>query len=254
MWPWLQNFEEWTSSWFGRRSLTRTPSGIVIYVNLLPHPPTDWGLSKSALGGVRRDEAGSSPVFIFYPAVEQVLGVPGDDIKESRTHPSLPQNGHFGLARIIAHEILHVLLPEKSHDRSGIFTPDLKRSTLLSQELKLENKTELRSRSVSAWVDPGFRRPSYGAPFRKSPMRHRKSVQSGRHSPPSSPEASGEASAPGEPLPQAETGGSIVPAESNRAYSPYARHRSRVTGSLISISRARKLAGTSTTSSKPETA
>ncbi len=116
------------------------PQRIVIYVNLLPHPPTDWGLSKSALGGVRRDEAGSSPVFIFYPAVEQVLGVPGDTSRITDP-PISPAKWTLGLARIIAHEILHVLLPEKSHDRSGIFAPDLKRSTLLSQELKLENET-----------------------------------------------------------------------------------------------------------------
>jgi hypothetical protein len=116
------------------------PQQSVIHVNLLPHPPTDWGLSAKALGAVRRGEASSSPVFIFYPSIERVLGTPSDTPRIlDQAIP--PAKWIHALARIIAHEILHVLLPERTHDRSGIFAANFKRNTLLSRELELEDQT-----------------------------------------------------------------------------------------------------------------
>jgi hypothetical protein len=116
------------------------PQRSVIYVNLLPHPPTDWGLSVKSLGAVRRGEARSSPVFIFYPSIERVLGTPSDTPRIlDQAIP--PAKWIRALARIIAHEILHVLLPGRTHDRSGIFAPEFKRNTLLSRELELEAET-----------------------------------------------------------------------------------------------------------------
>ncbi len=113
---------------------------IVIFVNILPHPPADWGLSTKALGVVRRDERGSSPVFVFYPSIERVLGVPGraDRISDEDIPPA---KWVLGLARIIAHEILHVLLPGKPHDRIGIFASDLRPHALIARKLDLEEQT-----------------------------------------------------------------------------------------------------------------
>jgi hypothetical protein len=116
------------------------PERKVIFVSILPHSPTDWGLSTKALGAVHRVEEGSSPVFVFYPSIERMLGTPSNTARIfDQTIP--PAKWIRALARIIAHEILHVLLPEKPHDRSGIFASDLKRNTLFSRELQLEDET-----------------------------------------------------------------------------------------------------------------
>jgi hypothetical protein len=112
----------------------------VVFVNISPNSPRDWGLTQMALGAVRRDESGSSPVFIFYPAIEQMLGEQRN-VGRMVGPFSPPAKWNRGLARIITHEILHILLPDRPHDSKGLFAPNFTRKTLLSQEMELDPET-----------------------------------------------------------------------------------------------------------------
>ncbi len=111
----------------------------VLQVVLLPHSAEAWGRTGGTLGAVRYDGASASSVFVFYPSVEKVLGVPAD----GASILGGPSGTLWmrGLARIIVHEILHVILPHRPHDAVGLFASNLKGPQLLAAELELDVDT-----------------------------------------------------------------------------------------------------------------
>jgi hypothetical protein len=114
-------------------------AGFVLQVVLLPHSAKDWGRTEETLGAVRLDGASASAVFVFYPSIKQALGVPADGTSILGGTPGTLWMR--GLARIIVHEMLHVLLPGRPHDAAGLFASNLKARELLAAELELGAET-----------------------------------------------------------------------------------------------------------------
>lgn len=114
--------------------------GFFVRVQIVAKMPARWNLAESSLGAVHKTLDGPSPVFVFYPSVVRVLGFPGKS--EKLTGPPLPVSKWIrGLARIILHEILHVLLPESPHDETGIFAENLEPRDLTARTLNLQENT-----------------------------------------------------------------------------------------------------------------
>lgn len=111
----------------------------VLQVVLLPHSAKDWGRTEETLGAVRLDGASASSVFVFYPSVKQTLGVPANGTSILGGTPGTLWVR--GLARIILHEMLHVLLPGRPHDAAGLFASNFKATELLAAELELDAET-----------------------------------------------------------------------------------------------------------------
>ena len=114
-------------------------AGFVLRVVLLPHSARDWGRTEETLGAVRLDGSSASSVYVFYPSVNLALGVPADGTSILGGTPGTLWVR--GLARIIVHEMLHVLLPGRAHDASGLFASNLKARELLAAELELDAET-----------------------------------------------------------------------------------------------------------------
>ncbi len=135
-------------TWAKKPELAAASSALRIV--LLPHRANEWGRTQETLGAVHLDKASPSSVFVFYPAVLDVLGDPGDpsSILEGSSRPDWLR----GLARIIVHEMIHFLIPGRPHDGSGLFAQSLKASNLLGPKLELEAETRsaLVSRLCSA--------------------------------------------------------------------------------------------------------
>jgi hypothetical protein len=121
---------------------TKAP-GPILRVVLLPHGAADWGRSDSTLGAVRLGGDSPSSIYVFYPAVKQVIGAPTDT-----TSILGGPSGRIwvrALARIVLHEMIHFLLPGRPHDTSGLFAQNLSGRDLLGSTLSLapETKTAL---------------------------------------------------------------------------------------------------------------
>jgi hypothetical protein len=117
--------------------------GFFVRVQIVAKMPARWNLAESSLGAVHKTLDGPSPVFVFYPSVVRVLGFPGKS--EKLTGPPLPVSKWIrGLARIILHEILHVLLPESPHDETGIFAENLEPRDLTARTLNLQENTRAK--------------------------------------------------------------------------------------------------------------
>ncbi len=120
-----------------------------VTVAVLNHSSRDWGIAKGAMAatlGARSGSAGS--IFLFYPDITRSM-----DFRPART--SSIRNGRppgvswdVGIARVIAHEILHYFLPGRPHDEAGIFKEHQRGDLLLSPKLEVSPKTQeaLRSR------------------------------------------------------------------------------------------------------------
>lgn len=138
---------------------TESVSGgaITIPVVVRSHLASDWGLPADALGAVRgRDRR---MIFLFFPAIENALPeIPvgsGTILKRER---AFARPWGTGVARVIAHEIVHFLLPDRPHDRAGLFQAHLTEDLLLGSELTLSPATETALRSRLGRLALGARR------------------------------------------------------------------------------------------------
>jgi hypothetical protein len=89
-------------------------------------------------------------VFVFFPGLSRTLGHEGTSYT--------PRRGielARAMARVLAHEIVHVLAPERGHAAEGLMSEQLKRGDLVSSAVSLDDhsarlaKTELRR-----WMSP----------------------------------------------------------------------------------------------------
>ncbi len=126
-----------------RQSLEPGETGI--HVVILPHDAQDWDMARKTLGAVKRPPDGSwSPVFIFFPAVERILG---SSAARGSISPGPPGSLWVkGLSRIIVHEILHVLLPGRPHDAAGLFGRTQTRHGLFARHIELSPRDARGSR------------------------------------------------------------------------------------------------------------
>jgi hypothetical protein len=119
---------------------TFSRAGITIPVVVRSHLASDWGLPPDALGTVRGGER--RMIYLFFPAIENALPeIPSGKGTILRRHGAFARPWSVGVARVIAHEILHFLLPGRSHDRTGLFAGHFTEDMLLGSTLALAPTT-----------------------------------------------------------------------------------------------------------------
>ena len=119
---------------------TPKSAGVRVQIVLKSADPTRWGLPQKTMGVVIGSKVPRSSVFIFLPNVLRTLGY-GPEVKRRRP----PKEVAFiarGLARVVAHEVIHAVVPEHGHDGGGLLAPKLKRKGLTWSHLDLDDATQ----------------------------------------------------------------------------------------------------------------
>jgi hypothetical protein len=130
------------ATWSSDPTETTPVASRTVNVVILPHSSRDWKMERGVLATVRWAEESRGAVFIFYPDVERTLDyAPGR--YQSILHGGKPPAPSWqkGIARVIAHEILHYLLPGRPHDATGIFMSHVDGSFLMAPSFRVEDAT-----------------------------------------------------------------------------------------------------------------
>lgn len=110
-----------------------------VRVNLMPIESSYWSLPKHTMGVVIGEEVPRTAVYIFYPSVLRTLGyeLVADLARSPRERARLTR----ALGRVIAHELVHAIVPEREHDHEGLLNSNLKRKHLQQSHLRLLDET-----------------------------------------------------------------------------------------------------------------
>ncbi len=111
------------------------PSPEKIHVLLLPKKPSGWPLGKHTMGAATWDQF--PVVRLFYEDIAHTLSVRPAPIRDgsSRHRVFLITRG---IARVLSHEIVHVVAPDHSHASYGFFRQKLNRANLRRSKLQLD--------------------------------------------------------------------------------------------------------------------
>ncbi|MEE9264568.1 MAG: hypothetical protein V3V11_08945 [Vicinamibacteria bacterium] len=129
---------------------TSKRAGVRLQVLLRATDPARWELPKHTMGVVIGNKVPRSSVFIFLPNVLRTLGY-GPKVKRMRPPKDVALIAR-GLTRVVAHEIVHAIVPEHGHDTGGLLAPKLRRDSLTSRQLDLDPPT--RALLLSRLADP----------------------------------------------------------------------------------------------------
>lgn len=112
-----------------------------IRVILLNSAPATWGLGERVMGAVLGQRLPRATVYVFYPSVLRTLRRyrhhPGPRRGSSRLGSESP-NVATALARVLAHEVVHVLAPGRSHATSGLMQQRLDERDLLADDVVID--------------------------------------------------------------------------------------------------------------------
>jgi hypothetical protein len=127
-----------------------------VNVVVLPHSSRDWKMQQGVLATVRWAEPSRGAVFIFYPDIERALDyAPGRYQSILRGGKPPAPSWQKGIARVIAHEILHYFLPGRPHDAAGIFMSHVGGDFLMSPSFGLAEATrDALTESLLGGADP----------------------------------------------------------------------------------------------------
>lgn len=119
---------------------TPKSAGVRLQIVLRATDPTRWGLPEHTMGVVIGNKVPRSSVFVFLPNVLRTLGY-GPKVKRVRPPKDVALIAR-GLTRVVAHEIVHAIVPEHGHDGGGLLAPKLKRKALTWSHLDLDDATQ----------------------------------------------------------------------------------------------------------------
>ena len=125
--------------WFTGDPRSDVSDVITVRVLLRPRSSEQLGLAPNAMGANLASERRGEAVFVFLPNVLRTVGHEGN--LELGTSPQQRSRIQRALARVIAHEVIHAVLPERVHDADGIFSARLTRRRLVSKELDVDSET-----------------------------------------------------------------------------------------------------------------
>ena len=111
-------------------------------VNAIVLPGEDWrfGLPPNTMAAAYGERGEKYSIFVFYPGVRRTLGH-----RESQLSPRHVAELTRALARIVAHEVVHVLAPERGHADSGLMSGRLTREALLADAIDLDGSSLARA-------------------------------------------------------------------------------------------------------------
>jgi hypothetical protein len=117
-----------------------------VQVILLSRDRSHGGVHADTMGAVQRSEGSNSAVWILLSNVHYALG-------GSREHQALlpVELVARAVGRVLAHELVHLIMPEMPHASTGLMQPRLGRAFLLKDELRLDPalSSVLRTRLAS---------------------------------------------------------------------------------------------------------
>jgi hypothetical protein len=112
-------------------------------VNAVVVPREDWrfGLPPNTMAATLGEKGAKYTIFVFYPGVRRTLGY-----REDVTSPRQVAELSRALARVVAHEVIHVLAPERGHAESGLMSGNLGREELLADSIVLDPRSRESAR------------------------------------------------------------------------------------------------------------
>jgi hypothetical protein len=118
-----------------------------LQVVLVRSEPVDWGLLPNAMGAVLSRRAPQTQIYVFFPSVARALGYRPEVLRKRWPTPREERDLSRALARVIAHELTHAVLPSRSHAEGGLTRWMLGRDALLTSRIEIDRALaeELRS-------------------------------------------------------------------------------------------------------------
>lgn len=113
-------------------------------VNAVVVPREDWrfGLPPNTMAATLGARGAKYTIFVFYPGVRRTLGYREDELS-----PRQISELSRALARVVAHEVVHVLAPERGHAESGLMSGNLGRKELLADAIVLDPRSRESARA-----------------------------------------------------------------------------------------------------------
>jgi hypothetical protein len=122
-----------------------------VNVVVLPHRDVRFG-PNNAMAAVHGTRGSKYGIFLFYSEVRRTLGY-----EHQATSPRHLAELSRALARVTAHEVVHVLAPGRGHAESGLMSGKLTRRALLAETVALDPMSLERARgTVESWETRGM--------------------------------------------------------------------------------------------------
>jgi hypothetical protein len=116
-----------------------TSDGSELTVVVLPGPPRGGRLAHNVMGAAQRTPEGVHAIWVYASGVAGTLGL------DPRTAAfwTLPERRFFGtaLGRVVVHEVVHALAPQRPHSRQGLMAESMGRAQLLGRRLPIDEAT-----------------------------------------------------------------------------------------------------------------
>ena len=118
-----------------------------IQVVLVQSESAEWGLSPHAMGAVLSRNGPQTEVYVFFNSVARALGYSPEVLRARWLTAREKRDLARAMSRVIAHEVMHAVLPSRPHDSEGLTRPHLDRSILLAATVHINASAlaELRS-------------------------------------------------------------------------------------------------------------
>jgi hypothetical protein len=121
-----------------------------VNVVLLPSNSTDWGLKRTVMGVATHREGLKGSIYVFYPSVLRTM-----QLERSMGPVGSPRSMKYlarAIARVVSHELVHILAPHRPHTVGGLMNSRLTRKYLLAKRVHFDSDsarvvhTEIRAR------------------------------------------------------------------------------------------------------------
>ncbi len=118
-----------------------------IRVVLVRSEPVEWELPPNTMGAVLSQSGPQTQVYVFFSSVARVLGYRPEVLRKRWPTSREERDLNRAFARVIAHEVMHAVLPARTHAEEGLTRWKLDRSSLLASRIEIESflAEELRS-------------------------------------------------------------------------------------------------------------
>ncbi len=123
-------------------------------VMLHPNSASGWGLKGDVMGVATHREGMKGSVYVFFPEVVRALGL--DRHADSLDGPRAMHELARALGRVVAHEVVHLLVPDRPHTSKGLMKRRLCRRFLLQRTVYMDQESARMVREELLARRPGL--------------------------------------------------------------------------------------------------